>query len=63
MGISDWELTKGDFADYVCKEFYGNAKKYGSLKNATKILYAKHFFPWDDWDVDQCYENVKKKSI
>jgi hypothetical protein len=60
-GKKDWNGSKGDFANFVNDEYYSNQKKYASLKDATKQLFAQYYFQWKDWDVEQCYENVKKK--
>lgn len=60
-GKKDWNGSKGDFANFVNDEYYANPKKYANLKDATKKLFSQYYFQWDNWDVEQCYENVKKK--
>jgi hypothetical protein len=57
-----WNGNKSEFCEFVKKEYDDHKGQYGSLREATFILFAKYSFKDKSWTKEKCYNLLVQKQ-
>ena len=60
-GKMEWKGTKGEFGRFINEQYIEYSSNYGSLREASDVLFERYRFKWQGWTKEQCYDLAKKK--